>query len=287
MQYHLTGSDGATWQNIDATNLSLMFTPPAGTWLAFVSGNADLWTANAGYNQDVGISMSGGTYPTTAGQPEAWKESGGFSGTFSPNAAFAQTALAVAGGTTYTANLQWKANKADAGSIYAGAGPISTQFSPTTLSVVLVPNPAGAAVKSSTLQYTLASSNGITWQTMSNTALQLTLAPSVSSNYLLSAGADLWTTAAGYNQDIGIMVSGGTFGTGTLVTWKESGGLTGAFSPNAAFAFGDVPLVGGTTYTVWVVWKANKNAAGATIVAGAGPLNATFSPTSLTATLLT
>ena len=40
------------------------------------------------FNQDIGISVIGGVYPTTAGQPEAWKESGGFAGTFSPNAAF-------------------------------------------------------------------------------------------------------------------------------------------------------------------------------------------------------
>jgi len=285
-QYALTGNNGSTWMDMDATSLSLPFTPPAGSWLALVSGNADLWTSTAGHNQDIGVSLAGGAYPTTSGQPEAWKESGGFAGTFSPNAAFVQTALVVAGGTTYTAKVQWKANKSDPGSIYAGAGPISSTFSPTTLSVVLVPNPAGAVVRSSTLQYTLANSNGATWQTVSNTALQLTLAPGVSSNYLLSANADLWTSVAGFNQDVGIMVSGGAFGTGTLVTWKESGGLTGAFSPNAAFAFGDVPLVGGTTYTVWLVWKANKNAAGATIVAGAGPVNATFSPTSLTAILL-
>jgi outer membrane protein assembly factor BamB len=286
-QYHLTGSDGTTWQDVDGTNLSLSFTPPTGSWLAFISGNADLWTANAGYNQDLGVSLSGPGYPTVAGQPEGWKESGGGAGTFSPNAAFVQTPLVVAGGTAYSAKLQWKANKSDPGSIYAGAGPIGVKFSPTSLNVVLIPNPAGAVVRSSTLQYGLANSNGTTWQAMSGTALQLTLAPGVSSNYLLSANADLWTAVAGYNQDIGIMVSGGTFGTGTLVTWKESGGLMGAFSPNAAFAFGDVPLVGGTTYTVWLVWKANRAAQGSTsIYAGAGPVNGTFSPTSLTATLL-
>jgi len=69
------------------------------------------------------------------------------------------------------------------------------------------------------------------------------------------------------------------------VTWKESGGLSGAFSPNAAFAFGDLALVGATTYTVWIVWKANTSDPGS-IYAGAGPVNAQFSPTSLTAMLL-
>src|SRR5947209_4880848 len=63
---------------------------------AVLSGNADLWTSVAGYNQDLGISVSGtgqSVYPTRAGQPEAWKESGGFAGTFSPNAAFVQTVV--------------------------------------------------------------------------------------------------------------------------------------------------------------------------------------------------
>ena len=64
-----------------------------------------------------------------AGQPEAWKESGGFAGTFSPNAAFVQTVIPVTGGQAYTARLVWKTNKADSGSIYAGAGPIGTASS--------------------------------------------------------------------------------------------------------------------------------------------------------------
>ena len=136
-QYHLTSSDGTTWQNIDATNLSLSVTP-ATTCLATVSGNADLWTANTGFNQDIGITVSGGAYPSTAGQPEAWKESGGFAGTFSPNAAYVQTVLQLAGGTTYTFSLQWKTNKNAAGAtIYAGAGPIGGKFSPTSLTVQL------------------------------------------------------------------------------------------------------------------------------------------------------
>jgi len=287
-QYNLIGSDGATWQNIDATSLSVPFTPPAGTWLAFISGNADLWTANAGYNQDFGIAMTGTGFPTTANQPEAWRESGGSAGTFSPNAAFGQTAVAVTAGTAYTARLQWKASRSDPGTIYAGAGPIpvaSTKYSPTSLSVVLIPSPGGAVVRNSTAQFNSANSNGTTWQAINNTSLQLTLAPGATSNYLLSANADLWTNVAGFNQDIGIMVSGGTFGTGTLVTWKESGGA-GAYSPNAAFAFADVPLVSATTYTVWLVWKTNRAAPGVTIFAGAGPSPTGFSPTSLTAVLL-
>ena len=108
----------------------------------------------------------------------------------------------------------------------------------------------------------------------------------MTTNFLLSANVDLWTTVIRYGQDIGVMVSGGTFGTGKVVTWEESGSV-GTFSPNAAFAFGDVALVGGTTYTVWLAWKTNRSAAGIAIYAGAGPVNAKFSPTWLTATALT
>ena len=66
----------------------------------------------------------------------------------------------------------------------------------------------------------------------------------------------------------------------------ESGGIAGTYSPNAAYAFGDVALVGGTTYTVWVAWKTNRAAPGVTIFAGAGPIGSAFSPTWLTATVL-
>src|SRR6266571_238018 len=227
-QYKLTGSDGSTWEDVDSANLSVPFTPPSGNWLAFVSGNADLWTSSAGFNQDVGVALSGGAYPTATGQPEAWKESGGSAGTFSPNAAFVQAALPVVGGTAYTAKVQWKANRSDPGSIWASAA----------------------------------------------------------TNYVLAVNSDLWTNTAGYNQDVAIVISGGTFGTGTVVTWKESGGIAGAYSPNAAYAYGDVALVGGTTYTVWVAWKTNRAAPGVTIFAGAGPIGSAFSPTWLTATVL-
>src|SRR6202022_60083 len=57
-QYQLANSNGSTWQNIDATNLKLTFTPAASS-TAIIGGNVDLWTANAGVNQDVGIFISG------------------------------------------------------------------------------------------------------------------------------------------------------------------------------------------------------------------------------------
>jgi hypothetical protein len=282
LQYSLTGSDGAAWRDMDATNLSLPFTPPAGTWTAYVSGNADLWTQSPGYNQDIGVTVSGVGFPTTAGQPEAWKESGGFAGTFSPNAAFVQAAVAVTGLVPYTAKLQWKTNKPDPGTIFAGAGPIGIKYSPTSLTVVLVPASTGAAVVS-TNQYFQTSSDGGYWQPI-DPALKFTLAPGSATSYQLSANADLWTANQGYNQDVGIMVSGGGFGPGTLVAWKESGGFAGTYSPNAAFVTAMVHLQTGTTYTVWAVWKANKIATTANqIYIGAGPIAGKFSPTWLTA----
>jgi len=282
LQYNLLSTNSPTWLDIDATNLGVTFTPPSGNWLALVSGNADLWTTGGGTNQDLGIALSGGAYPTTSGQPEAWKESGGPS-VMSPNAAFVQAPLQVVGGTTYTARLQWKTNHSSAGSIWAGAG--NGKYSPTSIAVVLVPSPAGGSGASTTQQYTQANSDGATWQALDMTNLKLTVAPGTNTNYLLSGNVDLWTNALGYGQDIGVMISGGTFGSGTLLTWQESGAV-GTFSPNAAYVFGDVALAGGTTYTVWLVWKANHSAPGVTIYAAAGPIGTKYSPTLLSAEAL-
>ena len=137
-QDKLTGSDGVSWQLVDPS-LNVQVTPPANC-LAVISGNADLWTADRGYNQDLGIGVTGGSYPSTSNQPEAWKESGGFAGTNSPNAAFVQTVLPLLSQTTYTIGLVWKTNiPAAAASIYVGAGdPRSGQFSPTALHVELI-----------------------------------------------------------------------------------------------------------------------------------------------------
>lgn len=136
-QYHLTGSDGSSWQAIDPFfKLTLSFTPIV-TCQVFLGANADLWTANPGYNQDIGIAVTDQPlFPTTPMQPEGWKESGGFAGTFSPNAAFEQTVITLTGGTTYTLQLVWKTNISAPGkTIYAGAGPLAGKFSPTSLTL--------------------------------------------------------------------------------------------------------------------------------------------------------
>ena len=273
-QYFMNGSDGTTWQAMDPSNLSITFTPTADETAVFTA-NADLWTFVAGYNQDIGIAVNGTVV--------AWKESGGFAGTFSPNAAAVQGSFAVGAGTTYTAQIVWKANKPmpSGDQIAAGAGHTGS-FSPTTLEALLVPT-ADFQQATSTPQYVLSVSDGQFWNATDgvNALPSLTVTPASNSNVILSANADLWTFSAGFNQDIGIQVTPNG-GSPSVVAWKESGGFAGTFSPNAAFVQALVPMTGGTPYTVQLVWKANKPMGGGQkIAAGAGPISGLFSPTDL------
>ena len=57
-------------------------------------------------------------------------------GTFSPNAAFVQAVYTMNPGNSYVFSLWWKTNKPASGTIFAGAGPIGSAFSPTILNVV-------------------------------------------------------------------------------------------------------------------------------------------------------
>jgi hypothetical protein len=151
-QFLLTNSDGASWVDMDATNLKLTITPKFNC-LAVLRASADLWTASAGFNQDIGIAVAGGAFPTAAGQPEGWKESGGFAGTFSPNAAAVETIVPLAVGVAYTVTLVWKANKNGTSTIAAGAGPINGKFSPTRLTAQLVPTKAGGLTPTTPAKY--------------------------------------------------------------------------------------------------------------------------------------
>jgi len=56
-QYTLADSDGTTWVDMDSTNLLQTLRPSSSGW-ALLEANADLWTASAGYNQDIGIFVS-------------------------------------------------------------------------------------------------------------------------------------------------------------------------------------------------------------------------------------
>jgi plastocyanin len=297
-QYQLLNSDGATWQDIDATNLVLTITPPSNS-LAIVSGNADLWTTMPGFNQDLGIYLQEASATQYPGNIVAWKESGGFAGTFSPNAAFVQTVLPMTANTTYHLKLRWKTNtntNSNGEVIVAGAGPwpsSSTAFSPTRLTVQLLPAGTNPATAVSTTQYLLTNSDGNTWQDIDPTNLSLALTPATNCLAVISGNADLWTTQPGYNQDIGIYLEEASAAQypGNIVAWKESGGFAGTFSPNAAFVQAVFPMSGATAYHLKLRWKTNKNTnnSGETIVAGAGPWPSTtthFSATRLTVQLV-
>ncbi|OLD78427.1 MAG: hypothetical protein AUI33_03630 [Ignavibacteria bacterium 13_1_40CM_2_61_4] len=91
-QYQLANSDGTSWMDMDPANLSIALTPAVDSW-AVITGNADLWTATAGINQDTAVNVDGSVV--------GWKESGGYAGTYSPNAAAVQAAVQLKGGTTH------------------------------------------------------------------------------------------------------------------------------------------------------------------------------------------
>jgi len=259
-QYQLTGSDGATWVDLDPTNLTLMVKPQANA-TAVLSANADLWTANAGINQDLGIDVNGTI--------RAWKESGGYGGTYSPNAAFVRTTMPMTAGTTYTVKLKWKTNKPEGSAvIFTGAG--QGMYSTTRLSVQLLSSAASDGVASST-QYRYLGGSG--WASIDASALALQYTASTSGTAVISGNADLWTAAAGYNQDLGIFVDN------NLSAWKESGGYAGTYSPNAAFVLATVPLSAGS-HSVDLRFKGNKPTPANTIFAGAGA-GPSYSPTTL------
>jgi hypothetical protein len=246
----------------------------ATTGTAVIAGNADLWTTAAGYNQDLGIFVDGSLL--------AWKESGGFSGTYSPNAAFVLATTPLGAGV-HTVDLRFKGNKATpANVVFAGAGS-GPSFSPTTLSLRFLP--ATQVVDAvSTSQYALPSSDSSTWTTVDGAALSINVNRADNCLVTLMGNADLWTSVAGINQDLGIVVSpldAVSYPLG-LTGWKESGGFAGTFSPNAAAIEAIVAMPAGTSYTATLVWKTNKASASA---AHAGAGQPPYSPTRLTAIL--
>ena len=280
-QYILTGSDGTSWTAMDSGALTIPFTPSVGG-SAVLEANVDLWTQSLGLNQDVGISVSGGFLTD---QLVAWKESGGVGATFSPNAAYAQGSVWLMPATPYTITLKWKANHAGSGTIRAGAG-VGPQFSPTRLTLHFIPGTGNQAdiskiqAISTVDQLVRPGTSGTDWTAMPM-PLQLFITPASNALYILSGNADLWTNAAGVNQDMAITIRGGAYGSGVVIAWKESGGFAGTFSPNAAFVQTVVPLTAGIQYVVRLAWKPNKASTG-NIYAGAGSAYP-FSPTWLVA----
>jgi hypothetical protein len=184
----------------------------------------------------------------------------------------------VTHGTTYDVSLKWKTNKPQpsSGQIRAGAG--LGPFSPTRLTLLFIPAGTGVSQASITSQPRLVGSDGSNWLSM-DSGLSVNLA-STNCLAVLSANADLWTANAGVNQDLAILVgpADGVAYPNGLTGWKESGGVLGTFSPNAAFSQVVFALPSGT-HTIRLAWKANHAGPG-TIFAGAGG-SAPFSPTSL------
>ena len=257
--------DGNTWYEIDG-NLRLTIVPPVAE-TAIVSINIDLWTTQAGYNQDVGIFMIDNG---SADQLLAWEESGGNAGTFSPNAASVAAAYHLNAGTAYRFKLKWKASQAAPGAtIYAGAGTAGTGFSPTTLIAQLFPGSGDPLSASRAAGYSLASSDGAAWTELDPSNLRLSVTPTTSQRGVVGGGASLSTDTAGYNQDLGVFVSVNG-GADQLLGWKESGGIAAANSANAAFVQAVTTLQAGYTYVFKLKWKANQSAGGVTLHAGAG-----------------
>jgi hypothetical protein len=261
-QYTLAGSDGLKWQDMDPAKLVLTIPATTAPGSAILTANADLWTEQAGVNQDMAIFVND--------QLVAWKESGGFAGTFSPNAAAIQIAYPLAANVSYTVRLKWKTNVPTSGRIHAGAGAGPT-FSPTTLTAQVVASLVGAQ---STSQYTLAGSDGQTWKNIDANQLYVTIpSSSITTTAVISGNADLWTERAGINQDIAIFIDG------QLAGWKESGGFAGTFSPNAALVQVRANLSPNRAHLVELRWKTNVPTDGRIRAgAGLGP----FSPTTLT-----
>jgi len=267
-QYNLPNSDGATWVPLDAALNTTVVAAANGTIV--LGGNVDLFTGQAGFNQDVAIFVQDNT---AADALVAWKESGGFAGVYSPNAAFVKATFPAVSGHTYIFKLKWKTNKPAAGAtIYAAAGPGPSPWSQTSLVAQFVPASANTVFTSASQnQYSLPNSDGATWQEM-DPLLRVIVTPGANTDSIVGANVDLFTGQAGFNQDVAIFVSDNG-GADKLLVWKESGGFAGVFSPNAAAAQATFQMTSGHIYVFKLKWKANKNASGATIyaAAGAGP----------------
>jgi hypothetical protein len=277
-QYSLSNSDGSTWVEIDPA--LRVACAPAADQSTLLTANVDLFTGAAGYNQDVGIFVSDSGLPD---QLLAWKESGGFAGVYSPNAAYVQWLYPMVAAHNYVFKLKWKTNKpAPGATIYAAAGPGPYPWSNTSLVAETFANGVVPAFSSSINQYNLPNSDGATWVPL-DIALNTTVVAAADGNIVLGGNVDLFTGQAGFNQDVAIFVNDNAALTDTLVAWKESGGFAGVYSPNAAFVKATFPAVSGHTYIFKLKWKANKNASGATIYAAAGPGPSPWSQTSLVA----
>ena len=94
--------------------------------------------------------------------------------------------------------------------IYAGAGPIGTAFSPTRLTAYGAAHrhhPVGHRGQHGAVHPGQQRRQAPGWRWSPTKLTTTTLSPSVAEDAVISGNADLWTANAGYNQDIGIFVS--------------------------------------------------------------------------------
>lgn len=280
--YHLdSANDGGmeSWVEIDP-GLRINEVPTAdGT--AVATASIDLWTAVAGYNQDAAIFVSTDSGPDVL---LAWKESGGVGGSYSPNPAFVQAVTPARAGHSYLFKLKWKPNRAaPGGTIFAGAGSIDTQFSPTRLTVRMLPSPSlTSAVRRTSYHLDTANDGGFTSWVPVDPSLDVVV-PGTDATVQVSANLDLWTARAGYNGDVGLFVldSGNPAAGDVQLAWTENG-FAATFSPSAAFVTTTFDTHAGHNYTFRLKWKPNRQAPPGTIYAGAGTALTEFSPTRLT-----
>jgi hypothetical protein len=81
----------SNWQDVDAANLSLSFTP---RWSrTAVSGNADHPGQRPGFNQDIGVALSGASFPSVGATPRHGRRAAALRH-LQPNAAFVQAPIA-------------------------------------------------------------------------------------------------------------------------------------------------------------------------------------------------
>jgi hypothetical protein len=275
-------TSSTSWTEINHANLTTTVTFTS-TTTARLSAAADLFVSPAGPNADLGICVVTGTGSCSGAV--AWQEAGG-SSSFQPMASAVQTLYNFSAGT-YTVGLVWKASAA--GTIYAGAGPIAGQYSPTMLLINAATSPAQSSLTTQLARQYNSPNNGTSWQDMDSTNLSLTFTPTQDSLAYLSANANLFSTSTAFNGDLGICIyttpapacdpAGGS-----IAAWTEAGsGAT--LNPDANLVQIPVPVSAGKTYTVRLQWRTNTAMpSSTTMYAGAG--GNPYSPASLTTWLV-
>lgn len=138
--------------------------------------------------------------------------------------------------------------------------------------------PQAILATSSAKHYVLMGNDGLTWIAIDE-ALALFVTPAVTGPAWLHGYANLLTTNQNLGKQLGIRLSGGAYGAGTIVAWQESGGtvLTSVCVQGAA------SLVASIDYSIELVWKSARAMIGnEQISAGAGT-HAPHSPCGLVA----